>query len=69
MAVMVRLTVVPNAGEAEVICSMLRLEGILCSFRYANTEGEGGKPFGGWRDVLVDSDDVTRARELLPANL
>jgi hypothetical protein len=44
---MVRLTVVPNAGEAEV----------------------GGKPFGGWRDVLVDSDDVTRARELLPANL
>jgi hypothetical protein len=62
----VRLTVVPDSGEAEVICGMLRLEGIACSYRTTNISAEQGLMFGGWREVLVDEADLERARTLLP---
>jgi len=63
----VRLTVVPNAGEAEVLCRMLRSEGIRCAYRVVDVAADAGATFGGWREVLVDDSDLSRARELLPA--
>lgn len=62
----VRLTVVPNEGEAEMACQMLRAEGIRCAYRVADISGELGGQFGGWREILVDEADLTSARGLLP---
>ena len=64
----VRLTVVPNEGEAEILCGLLRAEGIVCTHRYTNVSSGGADAstaFGGWREVLVLSEDVDRARELI----
>ena len=62
----VRLTVVPNEGEAEMVCQMLRAEGIRCAHRATNMSGELAGQFGGWREVLVDQADLTTAQGLLP---
>ncbi len=62
----VRLTVVATQGEADLICSLLRTEGIACGDRAANGLGaEPGGGFGGWREVLVEEDDLPAARELI----
>jgi hypothetical protein len=65
----VRLTVVPDEGEAEMLCRMLRLEGIPCGYRGSDLSvggSDAGYAFGGWREILVDDNDLARARELLP---
>jgi hypothetical protein len=59
--VAVRLTVVASQGEADVICSMLRAEGIKCAERVADSI----ESIGNWREVLVAEADLTQARELL----
>lgn len=61
-----RLTVVPNAGEAEVLCQLLRAEGIRCAYRVTDISAEQGSQFDGWREILVDEADLTSARGLLP---
>jgi hypothetical protein len=62
----VRLTVVATQGEADVICSLLRTEGIRCGDRAADGLGaERGGGFGGWREVLVEEHDLSAARELI----
>jgi hypothetical protein len=65
----VRLTVVSSGGEAEVLCAMLRTEGIACFDRPTDYSagGMGGAPGsrGAWREILVDADGIERARELL----
>jgi len=62
----VRLTVVSTQGEADVICSLLRTEGIVCGARAADGLGaEPGGGFGGWREVLVEAADLERARALI----
>jgi Putative prokaryotic signal transducing protein len=64
----VRLTVVPNEGEAEIVCGLLRAEGIVCAHRYTDVSSGGAdasRAFGGWREVLVLEADVERARELI----
>ena len=66
MGEVVRLTVVPNAGEAEILCRMLRVEQIRCAYRVTDVSAERGMEFGGWREILVDEADLSRARELLP---
>jgi Putative prokaryotic signal transducing protein len=66
---MVRLTVVPDEGEAEALCGLLRTEGIECSYRDTDISAGGifgGRTFGGWREILVDEDDLEQARQLLP---
>jgi hypothetical protein len=68
VADLVRLDVVPNQGEADVICSLLRVNGIVCGDRVMDASagtfgGAGGT--GGWREVLVSEPDLARARELL----
>lgn len=67
MAEIVRLTVVRNEGEAEILCQMLRAEGIRCFHRVTDMTAEAAlMTFGGWREILVDKLDHARARELLP---
>jgi hypothetical protein len=64
----VRLTVVPNEGEAEIVCGLLRAEGIVCAHRYTDVSSGGAdasKAFGGWREVLVLEADLERASELI----
>jgi hypothetical protein len=64
--VAVRLTVVATQGEADVICSLLRTEGIACADRASDALGvEAGGGFGGWREVLVEEADLERARALI----
>jgi hypothetical protein len=66
---MVRLTVVPDEGEAEALCGLLRTEGIECSYRDTDISAGGifgGRTFGGWREILVAEGDLERARELVP---
>jgi hypothetical protein len=61
----VRLTVVPTEGEAEVICGLLRANGIPCGQREVELASQA---FGGWwNEVLVPEDRLAEARELLEA--
>jgi Putative prokaryotic signal transducing protein len=64
----VRLTVVPDEGAAETLCGLLRSEGIDCTYRETDSAAGvfGGTTFLGWREILVDEDDLERARQLLP---
>ena len=65
----VRLTVVPDEGEAEILCRMLREEGIRCAHYRTNASSGGSDAsasFGGWREVVVLRADAERARSLLP---
>lgn len=67
---MVRLTVVPDEGEAEILCRMLQAEGIRCTHVRTNA-GSGGSDasatFGGWREIVVHPEDLDEALALLPA--
>jgi len=60
------LTTVPNEGEAEILCGMLRVEGIRCAHRMTDlAHDDTGQTFGGWREILVAESDLARAQELL----
>jgi hypothetical protein len=59
----VRLTVVPTEGEAEVICGLLRANGIPCGNREVELASQA---FGGWwHEVLVPGDRLAEARDLV----
>ena len=60
-----RLTVVGNQGEADIVCSLLRVHGIPCFARVTDPFGENTGEFGAWREILVRPDDLEAARELL----
>jgi hypothetical protein len=54
-AELVHLTVVPNAYEAEMLCALLRTEGLTCDLRPTNL-GVGmmdGLPGGGPKEIVV----------------
>jgi len=65
MEIGVRLTVVPNQGEADMICAMLRANGITCAERAANPAIPSMTGFGGWHEILVPDDQLNAARDLL----
>ncbi|MCW2960613.1 MAG: putative prokaryotic signal transducing protein [Thermoleophilia bacterium] len=73
MADPVRLTIVRNELEAELVLGLLRNSGILCMARISNVGfGSGGElasSGGGQRDVLVNPEDLDAARELLGAEI
>ncbi len=66
----VRLTIVANEPEAELLCGLLRGEGITCTHRITDMAfGSGGEmPLSGAgaREVLVRPGDLDHARKLLP---
>jgi Putative prokaryotic signal transducing protein len=64
----VRVTTVPGEPEAEVLCGLLRANGIKCAYRPTDEsdsafEGFGGE--GGEREILVAPEDLEAARALL----
>jgi hypothetical protein len=65
----VRLTTTENEIEAEILCRMLRAEGIQCIHQPTNYSADQsmGGGLGGWREVLVGESDLEDARRLLPA--
>jgi hypothetical protein len=70
LAGLVHLTVLSNVYEAELLCALLRTEGIECDHRPTNL-GVGsmdGMPGGGPREVVVAEQSLTRAQELLAAS-
>ena len=72
MTELVRLTIVHNQPEAEIVCSLLRSEGIQCFHRptdFAAGAFDGALSSAGAREIVVAATDVDRARELLDAPL
>ena len=65
MEIGVHLTTVASQGEADVICALLRANGIECGDRRAGPVIEGAGGFGGYREILVRNADLERARELV----
>jgi Putative prokaryotic signal transducing protein len=63
------LTVVHDEAEAEIICGLLRANGIECSHRktdFAAGSWTIGFASGGPIELLVHEKDLVAARELLP---
>jgi len=65
----VTLTVVRNELEADVLCGLLRENGIECFHRGTDAAAVGiyGETSGGPTEVLVEEHDLAAARALLPA--
>lgn len=63
------MTIVGNEFEAQVVCGLLRDEGIACGYRLIESvcgaEGGEGFAFGGRHEVIVDGPDLQLARELV----
>ena len=65
---LVRLTVVTNELEAEMVCGLLRTNGIACSHRktdFAAGIADGGFSMAGPREVLVGEGNLEAARKVL----
>ena len=64
---LVVLDSVATEMEAELICSVLRGEGIQCMYRPTNFAAGANDGFAasGAREILVRADDVDKAREVL----
>ena len=63
----VRLMVVADSMEADVICGLLRTEGIVCDHRHTDMGAGAGDAIGtgGPREILVRSEELARAQELI----
>jgi putative signal transducing protein len=62
------LTVVPGETEAEVVCGLLRSNGIECAYRETAAIDSPIEDFmaAGPREILVREADLEPARALLP---
>jgi hypothetical protein len=66
---LVTLTVVHDEAEAEMVCGLLRSNGVECSYRKTDLAAgawTGGFARGGPIELLVHEEDIVTARELLP---
>jgi hypothetical protein len=64
----VRATVVSGDAEAEMLCGLLRQQGIECYFRKTDLgSGQMGGMLSGFgeTEIIVHEDDLERAREVL----
>lgn len=63
------LTVVSGEPEAEVLCGLLRSEGIECAYRDTQQIDTSLEDFmaAGAREILVREADLEAAKELLAA--
>jgi hypothetical protein len=67
---LVVVEVVPTEPQAAMLCSLLRNSGIACTYRLTN-RGAGaadGLSVGGPQEIVVRSEDLESAREILRAN-
>ena len=65
------LTVVANEPEAEMLCGMLRANGIACAYRQTNLGAgmaDASSAIGGPRAILVEEAQLEAARKLLPGD-
>ena len=62
------LTVVASEPEAEILCGLLRSNGIECGYRDTDQIDSSLEEFTatGPQEVLVHPEDLPRARDLLP---
>jgi hypothetical protein len=62
------LTVVSGTSEAEVLCGLLRSEGIECAYRDTEAIDSSLEDFmaAGSQEILVHESDLGAAKELLP---
>lgn len=62
------LAVVPGETEAEVVCGLLRANGIECGYRDTDAVDSALEDFmtSGPREILVHEADLEAARALLP---
>ena len=62
------LAIVPGETEAEVVCGLLRANGIECAYRDTDAIDSPIEGFitSGPREVLVHEADLESARALLP---
>jgi hypothetical protein len=62
------LTVVPGETQAEVLCGLLRANGIECGYRDTDAIDSPLEDFmtSGPREILVHEADLETARGLLP---
>lgn len=62
------MTVVRNEVEAEVVCGLLRSNGIACMQRRSDISAGAwaGAGMAGPTEILVDEADLEAARKLLP---
>ena len=67
---MVALTMVRSEAEAEVLCGMLRSNGIKCGYQQTNVGAGAADGFtrGGLLEVFVGEDDASEARKLLTSD-
>ena len=65
-----RVTVVSSGLEAEMVCALLRTEGIECFTRHTDEAvGFWQTGAGGAHEVVVgNDDDLSRAREIVEAS-
>lgn len=63
------VTVVSGEPEAEVVCGLLRSNGIECAYRDTDTIDSPLEDFtaAGPREIIVRPEDLDAARELLDA--
>jgi Putative prokaryotic signal transducing protein len=61
--------VVSGTSEAEVVCGLLRSEGIECAFRDTEAIDSSLEDFiaAGAQEILVHESDLAAAKELLEA--
>jgi Putative prokaryotic signal transducing protein len=63
------LTVVANELEAEMLCGLLRSNGIACMYRSTNLSAgmvDASTSMAGPREVIVEAEQLEEARKLLP---
>ena len=63
------LTTVGNEIEAEMACGMLRANGVECFFRRTDSAASlyaPGVATAGATEIVVNEEDLERARKLLP---
>jgi Putative prokaryotic signal transducing protein len=68
MAELVVLQMVGSEPEAELICSLLRSEGIPCiqqKTNYAAGVGDGMSVIGGPREIVVHAENLAAAQEIM----
>ena len=70
MAELIRLTVAKDPGEGDVICSLLRVEGIPSSMSpLPENLPQEGRGVSGKQEIFVRQTDLPKAQELLASKM